>query len=101
MAVSGPSPTSANLQSGCDFGIDMLAREVAMSGSVVMGSVALIGIVDIGGFFLRVGDGERHGTGARRRLGGKVLIRGESISRVERGSHWLKHSLNGGRDEGR
>jgi hypothetical protein len=55
-----------------------------MSGSGVMGSVALIGIVDIGGFFLTVGDGERRGTGARRRVGGKVLIRCESISRAER-----------------
>ena len=100
MAMSGPSPTRANLQSGCDLGTDMLATEIAMSGSGVTGSVALIGIVDIGGFFLTVGDGERRRTGARRRVGSKELTRGELINRAERAyrarSHWLKHSLNGG-----
>jgi hypothetical protein len=61
MAVSGPSPTRANLQSGCDLGTDTLATEVAMSGSGVVGWVALIGIVDIGGLLSHSRDGERRG----------------------------------------
>jgi hypothetical protein len=42
MAVSGPSPIRANLQSGCDFGADMLTTDVGSSSSGDAASVAVI-----------------------------------------------------------
>jgi hypothetical protein len=47
--VSGPSPTRANRQSGCDFGAGVLATEVGMGAWVVLGSVDVMstGVVAI------------------------------------------------------
>ena len=67
MAVSGPSPTRANLQSGCDLGTDMLTTDVVTSGSVAAGSVALMGpdVTAIGGLLSDSRGGERRGYGVR------------------------------------
>ena len=60
MAVSGPTPTSANLQSGCTFDAGMLAAALATSGSAVVGSVDLrgTGVAAMRDLLSTVADGE-------------------------------------------